>query len=183
MDWIDQCYEINGNGVRFEGTKRQARYLNRKYPEVMEDVVVNYHRAAKKMESHKIAAMFKAGGVTGKNNRRGMLRVLRDHFGKQAFVSKASVGMLCDGHSDVNVGSIQYQYEDGAIPETIEYMEKSLAMEVAAQMAVSFKTVYLLLCNCCILYLLSLCCLFYIYIYFTSTFNTASSTKSKHSAI
>ena len=132
------------------------------------------------MESHKIAAMFKAGGVTGKNNRRGMLRVLRDHFGKQAFVSEASVGMLCDGHSDVNVGSIQYQYEDGAIPETIEYMEKNLAMEVAAQLTVSF---YFLLCNCCILYLLSLCCLFYIYIYFTSTFNTASSTKSKHSAI
>ena len=143
---MDRCYEINAIGDRFEGAKRQARYLNRKYPEVMEDVVFDYHRAAKKMESHKIAAMFKAGGVTGKNNRRGMLRVLRDHFGKHAFASEASVGMLCEGHSEVNVGSIQYQYEDGAIPETIEYMEKNLAMEVAAQMTVSVFTVYLLLC-------------------------------------
>ena len=74
-----------------------------------------------------------------------MLRILRDHFGKHAFASEASVGMLCEGHSEVNVGFIQYQYEDGAIPETIEYMEKNLAMEVAAQMTLSVFTVYLLL--------------------------------------
>ena len=89
------------------------------------------------MEAHKVAAMFKAGGVTAKKNRRALLRVLRHHFGKHAFAPKHQVHMLCDGHTKVEVNKIEYQYEEGEAPETLDYHQKNIAKETEAQLRVS----------------------------------------------
>ena len=62
-----------------------------------------------KMDAVAIAAMFKAGSVTVRSQRRGILRVLRHHFGKRSFVAEKDVELLCDGHSEVMTGEVLYR--------------------------------------------------------------------------
>ena len=45
--------------------------------------------------------------------------------------------MLCEGHTKVSVGSIKYEYKDGAIPEVLDYTYKDIAEECVAQLKVS----------------------------------------------
>ena len=89
------------------------------------------------MEAHKVASMFKAGGVTSKKNRQGLLRVLCHHFGKRSFDPEYKVQMLCEGHTEVSVGSIKYKYEEGAIPKVMDCTEKDISKECVAQLKVS----------------------------------------------
>ena len=75
------------------------------------------------------------------------MRVLRHHFGWRAFEPEYKVQMLCEGHTEVSVGSIKYEYEDGAIPEVLDYTEKNIADECVAQLKVSTQqTLFLFPC-------------------------------------
>ena len=67
------------------------------------------------MEAYKVAAMFKAGGVRARRRRRAS--------------PEYQVDILCEGHSKVHVDKIEYQYEFGAVPETLNYYEKNIAKE------------------------------------------------------
>lgn len=58
------------------------------------------------------------------------MKHLRLHFGPKAFVSRAKVRMLSEGHTEVKVGRIEYALEEGEITETIEFSYKDIATEL-----------------------------------------------------
>ena len=78
--------------------------------------------------------MFKAGNVTAREQRRMIMRHLRHHFGQGCFEPEYKVQMLCDGHTEVKHGSIEYAYEDGEQKESIEYTYKNVVNETIAQL-------------------------------------------------
>jgi len=71
------------------------------------------------------AAMFKAVGVTGKHQRRQLLRHLQHHFGKNSFEPEHKVQMLCEGHTPVLSDNVLYAYKEGTTPEVIEFQQKT----------------------------------------------------------
>ena len=52
--------------------------------------------------------------------------------------------MLCDGGLEVNTRRIEFAYEDGAIPEVIDYFEKNIASETMSQLKVRTYLAYLI---------------------------------------
>ena len=99
------------------------------------------------MEAYKVAAMFKAGGVAARRRRRALLCILRNQFGKKAFAPEYQVDILCEGHSKVHVDKIEYQYEFGAVPETLNYYEKNIANETEVQLRVRIGILSTLMFN------------------------------------
>ena len=136
--WLDSVLEINGRGDTFHSTKRMAKYLKRRYSKAFDEFLQDQKLGpANKMSEAAVAAMFTAGGVTGRHQRRAILRTLRHHFGKAAFASERRVKMLCQGATQIFSGSVNYAYESGGIKETISFTEKDIAREVESQLAVS----------------------------------------------
>ena len=83
--------QINRMGNAYKSVKQTAKHLKRRYSEAFEDFLGNKGlMSPKKMEAYKVAAMFKAGNMTCRKNRRGALQVLQNHFGNQAFDSEAN---------------------------------------------------------------------------------------------
>ena len=134
--WIDVAMEINGAGSKLRSAGRIAKHIGRRYASAFKEAMKELHfSVAKKMSAVRISAMFKAGNVHARTNRRQILRHLRHHFGKHSFESEKQVQMLSEGHTKVMTGSVEYSYEDGAAPETIDFAQKNIAEEAAAQIA------------------------------------------------
>ena len=90
-----------------------------------------------KMSSFKIAAMYSAANISSRKCRRELMKNLWHHFGKHKCSPEYQVHMLCDGHTKVEVNKIEYQYEEGEAPETLDYHQKNIAEETEAQLRVS----------------------------------------------
>ena len=133
-----RVHTVHGMGDAPKSAKRAAKHFKNQYEDAFNDFLHEEGIATRHMmEAHKVAAMFKAGGVTAKKSRRALLRVLRHHFGKHAFAPEHQVHMLCDGHTKVEVNKIEYQYEEGEAPETLDFHQKHIAKETEAQLRVS----------------------------------------------
>ena len=133
-DWLQRILEINGMGEPFKSAKRTAKFLKRKFEQAFNEFIKEEDMAPDPMDAVEIASMFKAGGVTSRPCRRGLMCVLRNHFGKNAFAPEYKVQLLCEGHSPVMTGSFEHAYEDGAVKETITYSQKNVAAEAVAQL-------------------------------------------------
>ena len=119
----------------FKSTKRAAKYLRKHNTEAFEEAVNEMGLSAPgKMSGIQIAVMWNAGNVSGREQRRMILRHLRHHFGKGCFEPEYKVEVLCDGHTPITHKSIQYTYEDGEQEETIDFDYKDIALEVVAQL-------------------------------------------------
>ena len=134
--WLKRALHRNGgkDGI-FGGAKRATKWLynNQKeaFNEAMSELGVSL---PDKMNAVQIAAMFKAGNVTAREQRRMMLRHLRHHFGKGMFEPEYKVQMLCDGHTEVIANSIEFAYEEGELTKTIKYSYKNVANEYLSQL-------------------------------------------------
>ena len=138
MGWVDHCVNVNGAGDSTRGVKRLTSYLKRKHSDAFDEVLAAEGVVAPPvMKAHQVAALFKAGNVTARQNRRDQLTVLRHHFGRKAFDSEQKLNLLCGGRSEVKVGAIEYAYDVGGIPEIITYMQRNIANEVVAELTVS----------------------------------------------
>ena len=69
------------------------------------------------MDSVQVVAMLKDGNMTSQDNRRIVLRHLRHHFGKNCFDPEHQIQMMCAGHSEIVVDTMEYAYEDGGVKE------------------------------------------------------------------
>lgn len=136
--WLERVLEINGCGDKFQSTKRLAKYLKRKHSEAFNEFLKEEKLGkVTQMSSAAVAAMFTAGGVTGRHQRKSILRVLRHHFGKQAFAPENKVKMLCEGATEIFTGSVDYAYESQGMKEEIRFTEKNIAREIELQLALS----------------------------------------------
>ena len=103
-----------------------VKYLKRKHKEAFNEFMAEEGISLLgRMDAYKVAAMFKAGRVSGQPSRRGLLRVLRNHFGTKAFDPERKLDMLWVRHSEVHIDIISYAYEDSNIPVTIDYLQKT----------------------------------------------------------
>ena len=78
--------------------------------------------------------MLKDGNVSSQDDQQKVLRHLRHHFGKDCFDPKHQIQMICSGHSEIVVDTMEYAYEDGGVKEIINYMHKNITNEVAVQL-------------------------------------------------
>ena len=133
---IDAAIEIMGRkDSTFKSAKRTAKHLYKHYGEAFKAAMKDLKLSPpEKMGAVPIAAMFKAGNITSKKSRRGIMRHLRYHFGKEYFDPEYKVQMLCEGHTKIMTKSIEYSYEDGKAKETIEFSQKNIADEFASQL-------------------------------------------------
>ncbi len=53
---------------------------------------------------------------------------------RQKGIPEPNIWVLHKGYAEVNVESIEYQYEDSTIPETIDYIEKNIVAKAAVQL-------------------------------------------------
>ncbi len=83
------------------------------------------------MSAVQIASMSKLGNVTDRHQQRGILRVLRDHFGKRCFETEYKVQMLCEGHSLTHADHIIHAYDEGKKKEQIDFLKTNIADEAA----------------------------------------------------
>lgn len=130
--------DINGSGDTKASAKRIAKHLHRKYTEAFEEFLEEEKLVVPgQMNEVAVAAMFAAGGVTGKRQRCAILRVLRYNFGKKAFATEARVQLLCEGATEVLAGSVDYAHDQGDMTEKVTFTQKNIAREVEAQVTVS----------------------------------------------
>jgi len=114
--WIDKALEINGakelNG-KFSSAKRTAKYIARRYKPAF-NAALSEMKISKptRMGPIKIAAMFKAGNVRSRKDRRAIMRHLRHHFGRDCFAPEYEVQMLCEGHSEVMTDIVKHAYDE-----------------------------------------------------------------------
>ena len=134
--WLKQALNRNGGkGGISAGAKRATKWLYTNQREAFFDALSELGVSLpQKMNAVQIAAMFKSGNVTAREQRRMILRHLRHHFGKGLFEPEYKVQMLCDGHTEVMADSIEYAYEEGELTVTITYSYKNVANESISQL-------------------------------------------------
>ena len=140
--WIDKSFELNGrNDTKFNSAKRTAKHIRRHYALAFQEALKEQGiMTPEKMNAVRVAAMFKAGNISSRSSRRQIMRHLRHHFGKHSFEPEYKVQMLCDGHTRITHGSIEYAYDEGGIKETIDFTTKNIADEAVAQLSRQLKS-------------------------------------------
>ena len=135
--WFEECMKVNGKGEKTKSARRIAKYLLQQYRDIFFEVLEEANLVPPPvMGVTEISAMFKMGGITSRAQRRGIMRVLRYHFGKRYFAPEYKVRMKCKGATQVETRKVSHSYEDGEKEEELIVSEKNLAAEVSAQLKV-----------------------------------------------
>ena len=99
--WLRKALQRSGGkGGMLKSAKRATKWIRKHQPDAFKEALkeMGFNNSSK-MSAVQIAAMFKAGNVTAREQRRMIMRHLRHHFGRGCFEPEYKVQMLCDGHT------------------------------------------------------------------------------------